>query len=314
METQTPNTILYMIFGSHLYGTNTPLSDKDYKGIFIPTEHEIYTGTIPKSITVSRGDDNIKNTSADVDCELYSLQYFLKLACEGQTVALDMLHSGPQHWMVHGPMWTYLWKNRSWFYTKNLSAFVGYARQQAAKYGIKGSRLQQAQKAADFLRDKKGKVGEYWEQLWENDYCHKMFNGTHCIWQVCGKGVSETSWCHFAADMLDAFVEQYGARAEMARQNKGIDWKAISHALRAGIEAKMIIKDGGFTFPLPEVEYLRQVKAGERDYLTDVAPTLENLMSELETLSKSSTLPDKVDRKKVDRWLVESIKEYYSAV
>lgn len=177
-----------------------------------------------------------------------------------------------------------------------------------------GSRLQQAKEAADFLRDKKGKVGEYWDSLWENDYCHKMFNGTHHIWQVCGKGISETSWCHLAADMLDAFVEQYGARAEMARQNKGIDWKAISHALRAGMEAKMIIRDGGFTFPLPEVEYLRQVKAGERDYLTDVAPTLENLMLELETLSKSSTLPDKVDRKKVDRWLVESIKEYYSAV
>lgn len=62
------------------------------------------------------------------------------------------------------------------------------------------------------------------------------------------------------------------------------------------------------------MDYLKQVKAGERDYLTDVAPTLEDLMLELEALSKVSTLSDKVNKKKVDEWLIQSVKEYYSAV
>jgi len=29
------NTIFNGVFGSHLYGLNTPTSDKDYKGVFM---------------------------------------------------------------------------------------------------------------------------------------------------------------------------------------------------------------------------------------------------------------------------------------
>lgn len=35
------NKILEMKFGSHLYGTNTPNSDLDYKAIYLPTAREI---------------------------------------------------------------------------------------------------------------------------------------------------------------------------------------------------------------------------------------------------------------------------------
>ena len=42
------NLIVKMVFGSHLYGTNTPQSDKDFKGVFMPTNEQIYLGKIPK--------------------------------------------------------------------------------------------------------------------------------------------------------------------------------------------------------------------------------------------------------------------------
>lgn len=34
-------TIVKMVFGSFLYGTDTPESDKDYKGVFLPSWEEI---------------------------------------------------------------------------------------------------------------------------------------------------------------------------------------------------------------------------------------------------------------------------------
>lgn len=85
--------IVKMKFGAHLYGTATIKSDVDYKGVFLPAKEEVLLGKIPKCLNFSSGDSESKNTSNDIDIEFYSLHYFIKLAREGQTVALDMLHA-----------------------------------------------------------------------------------------------------------------------------------------------------------------------------------------------------------------------------
>lgn len=72
-------TLVEMEFGSHLYGLNTDNSDKDYKGIFIPTAKEILLGTAPKVIDTSTGDKSSKNTKDDIDRHLYSLKKFIVL-------------------------------------------------------------------------------------------------------------------------------------------------------------------------------------------------------------------------------------------
>lgn len=54
-------TIVRIIYGSHLYGLSTPESDRDFKGIFMPSKEEILLGKIPKSIRTSTGDPNEKN-------------------------------------------------------------------------------------------------------------------------------------------------------------------------------------------------------------------------------------------------------------
>lgn len=59
------NLIVQMVFGSHLYGTDTPKSDTDYKGIFLPTKEQVFLGKIPKSVTLSKGHDNEKNNPTD---------------------------------------------------------------------------------------------------------------------------------------------------------------------------------------------------------------------------------------------------------
>ena len=62
---RTPN-IVNMRFGSHLYGLNTPNSDVDYKGIFMPTLEELLLGTYPKTIVTSTGPEHAKNSADDV--------------------------------------------------------------------------------------------------------------------------------------------------------------------------------------------------------------------------------------------------------
>ena len=95
----------------------------------------------------------------------------------------------------------------------------------------------------------------------------------------------------------------------MAADNQGVDWKAVSHAIRVAYEMKEILEEGNITFPLREREFIKRVKAGEFDYLSVVAPKLEELMDEVEELSATSKLPEKVDRKYWDNWLIKVVDE-----
>lgn len=303
-------TLVYLPFGSHLYGTQTAQSDRDYKGIYLPTLEQLYLQRIPKSLRQDTKDGSArKNTAADVDSELYSLHYFLELACRGEMIALDMLHSRPDQWLTVTETWKDLVVQRQRFYTKNLAALCGYVRQQAAKYGIKGSRLAEAQTVLDFLRAQgpHTRIEDVWDLLPTGDYLLKGQNEVDAYFEVCGKKLTGRTFCHHHVPTIQVFVDQYGSRARQAERNEGVDWKAMSHALRAAYQVIAILRDGGYVYPLPQTEEIRAVKEGRRHFTREVAPVLETLMDTLEQLQAHSTLPDTVDRAYWDRWLVDRI-------
>jgi hypothetical protein len=99
--------------------------------------------------------------------------------------------------------------------------------------------------------------------------------------------------------IISKFYDDYGHRAKLAAENKNIDWKALSHALRAALQTKEILTDGTITFPLKDAPFLLKVKSGQLDYTNEVAPALESLMDEVESLVNKSDLPEKVD---IDYW------------
>lgn len=311
--------IVKMVFGSHLYGTSTPESDTDYKGIFLPNKRDIILGNVPKSINnMTKKDNEDKNTTNDVDSEVYSLHYFLQLACEGQTVAMDMLHAPDDMILASSDIWDEIVKERHRFYTCNLQAFIGYARKQAAKYGIKGSRLAEAQMVYNYLRENDSpnviKMGDLWGELPIGEHIKFVVGGkkdsTEEFYQVCGKKLQKTAAVPYCMDILKIFIDFYGHRAKLAAQNSGIDWKAISHAVRAAEQVKEILIDNTITFPLKNAETILAIKNGKLDYNTEVAPLLESLMDEVEELSTKSTLPKKVNKKFWDDFLVRTVENY----
>ena len=114
-----------------------------------------------------------KNTKGDIDFEAYSLHYFVKMALEGETVTMDMLHAPTSMTVISSHIWEKMVKNRHRFYTRNLKSFVGYARQQCAKYGLKGSRLADMRTLISILDriDEKEKLRNIWHLL--PDRIHK---------------------------------------------------------------------------------------------------------------------------------------------
>ena len=302
-----------IIFGSHLYGTANENSDKDFKGIFMPTKEQIFLGKIPKALNWNTKKGEGKNTSEDIDTELYSLHYFLWLACEGETVALDMLHAPDEMILESSDIWRRIAAERHRFYTKNLKAFVGYARRQASKYGIKGSRLNDAKRVIEFCdtAQREARVKQVWEQLPTGEHIFKHaedVNGVR-MYEVCGRKTCETATVEYLRTTVEHFFKNYGARAEQAAKNEGIDWKAVSHALRAAYQVKQVLTEKTILFPLREADYLRQVKEGKLSYQSEVAPALDSLMDEIEALSVASDLPMNVDRKYWDNFLISVIEE-----
>ncbi len=321
--------IMKCVFGSHLYRLNTPTSDTDYKGIYLPTKDELLLGKYAKTINQSTGDDKSKNTKDDVDVEIFSLPYFIELACKGETVAIDMLHADsslvfPADASVKhlGEIWADLKANRKMFYTKDMKSYIGYARKQANKYGIKGSRVDAVAKVINWLIHNCNSeyramttIRQVYSQLPTNEFVRHVEmddpkNGTLRFYEICGRKYQDTLTLDQLLGHATKIYDEYGDRAKMAMLDLGVDWKSISHCLRASYQMLDILKEGDFEYPLKENKFLLDVKQGKLNFINDVQPVIDEVITEVETLAEKSTLPNKVDRDYWDRWLLQIYEEY----
>lgn len=331
MVTEKPDyerCIVEMRFGAHLYGLDTPASDIDTKMVFMPHhEHILLEGPII-GYKESTGDPLEKNKPGDQDYEMISFGRFMQLAMEGNTMALDMIHAPREKISYVDEIWYEIYKNKHKLYTKNLSTFVDYVRSQAAKYGIKGSRLKIISEAIAILAPHESKCGqskdtwirleEFYSKLPITPYSHFEWKpgpkgeDEYCYY-INGKHYGPRTGIQFVLKSLRAMYDAYGHRAKLAEKNEGIDWKAVSHALRAGYQARDIYNEGGFTYPLKETEYLKKVKLGELNYKTEVAPILEALVDEVSELAINSDYPEEIDRKFWKEKMLEIYDEVYGS-
>ena len=309
-----------MVFGSHLYGLDTPTSDRDYAGIYIPTLTDMMLGRVQDEISISTGNQHSKNTSEDKDIKTVSLNRFIKLACEGQTEELDMLHVTSQHIISGSMVWNDIQANRHRFYTKDMTSLVGYLKKQAAKYGVKGSRLAAMQIVIKFLQrninlhkelygqNVKPRLGDVPIELWpKGDYIDTIIErhmGGKRSLVVCEKEYESACKLEYILERIEKMYEGYGDRARQAERNEGVDWKAVSHAFRAAYQAKEIYENGTVTYPLIKRDLILKIKQGELEYKTEVAPALDSLIDEVRLLSDRSSYPESVDKDWWDEWLL----------
>ncbi len=323
-------TVMKGYFGSHLYGTSTPESDVDFKEIFVPHPRDILLGTAMNHTNLNTNNTATKNTKDDVDHELYSLKYFFKLAAEGETVALDMIHT-PADLVVKSDLpdvWKFIQDNRSRFYTTNMKAYLGYVRKQASKYGVKGSRLaalrgaltiinQIPEQWVDYQEDgstkqRRTKVEDIKHRLPENEFCEWVFHnhektGPQTFYTVLGRKYQTTLSITELKQSLNKLDAEYGERARKAEANEGIDWKALSHAYRAGYQLKEIYQTGDLVYPLKNASIIKAIKAGDMPFKV-VQGLLENTVDEVEVLAiqaHKNGMPEKVDMKFWDKFVEE---------
>lgn len=313
------NKIVEMRFGSHLYGTDTEASDLDMKAIYIPTAKEIILHSYKETINTSRKKKECeRNTKDDVDLEIFSLDRFLSLLMEGQTVALDIVFGmGVEDVLTDqgAEVMSEIFENLPKLLTRNVNAFVGYARQQAAKYGIKGSRMDALKKTVAMLdqMEQHNKLGQYHSvvvalaeqskdlislekypliEVIDLPGPNKVDMMPHL--HVCGRKVPFGATVKFARQVFGKILDNYGQRAHKAHLAGGVDWKALSHAVRVNSEALELLQTGRITFPRPDKEKLLQIKLGQLPYET-VAEMIEQGLADLTEAHDTSSLREEPD-------------------
>lgn len=325
-------TIMKGYFGSHLYGTSTPESDVDFKEIYVPHARDILTGNVKEHMSKNTNNTSSKNTKDDVDHELYSLKYFFKLAADGETVALDMLHTPPSLVVKSDlpDVWKYIQDNRSRFYTTNMKSYLGYVRKQASKYGVKGSRLAVLRQAL--------KRSNEWGQYFDNGAVIRLSHmknvlpvgefaswvetenektGKQTFYSLLDRKFQDTLTNKEFNAILVKLEENYGERARKAEANEGIDWKALSHACRGGLQLLEIYKTGDLVYPLQDAPFILDVKLGKHTFKT-VQEFLEDIVDQVEQASEQAAkngMQQKVDMSFWDDFLeqvyLENHNSYY---
>jgi hypothetical protein len=319
-------TLVEMQFGSHVYGTNTPTSDLDYKAVYIPEPREIILGTAKDSIIHStKKDERAKNSADDVDLEMFSLKKYTKLLLEGQTVAIDMLFTPEKWYKTTSSEWMELKKNKDKFLHRGYLSFAGYCHTQANKYGIKGSRVSAVRKVVEYLStlDSSRRLLDYDLSLITTDLEHAGIvscrgpNGESLPHlEVCNKKVPFHATVKYALDVFGKVLTGYGERALQAEKNEGVDWKALSHAVRIANQAHELLLTGEVIFPRPNADLLLKIRKGELPY-KQVAEMIEEGLITMQATSEVSPLPNKPDYQWAEDFVYESyldhigVKEFY---
>ncbi|CUL02417.1 hypothetical protein [Escherichia phage slur07] len=251
-----------------------------------------------------------------------------------------MLHTPPELVVKSDlpDVWKFIQDNRSRFYTTNMKSYLGYVRKQASKYGVKGSRLaalrdvlkvvnQIPEQWVDYQEDgsikqRRTKVEDIKHRLPENEFCEWVFHnhektGPQTFYTVLGRKYQTTLSLIELKQSLNKLDAEYGERARKAEANEGIDWKALSHACRGGLQLLEIYKTGDLIYPLQDAPFILDVKLGKHPFKT-VQEFLEDVVDQVEAASTEASkngMPKTVDMSFWDDFLekvyLENHRSYY---
>lgn len=113
-------TVLLVRHGSHAYGTSTPASDEDFKGVAIPTK-EYFFGATKKF-------EQAELRAPDPDAVIYDIRKFFNLAAECNPNIIEVLHTDPSDHFIVDPIGKIILEHKDDFLSKKIKhTFLGYS-------------------------------------------------------------------------------------------------------------------------------------------------------------------------------------------
>ena len=286
------NLLAKTLFGSNLYGTNIAGSDTDYRSIYLPPIEDCLLLRVRDAWT----------DKSEQDAAFFSLQKFLSMAVQGQSIAIELLCAPLSANQVTSPLWERLQANRHRFFSKSMHSFLGFAKSMASKYSTRVDRLHETEAVLGLLTKHAlcYRLGLLWDILPESTNCQKTTNDRQTgsdkrVYRVCGRDIQVSVTVPYAISIVQKIVNSYGERVRKV-ESGNIEWKALMHAFRAAYQVRDIVQFNDLHFPLKQADWLRELRLGHLDFRKEALDQrLDDLITDVQHQIDSSGLPDKAD-------------------
>ncbi|MCK5718915.1 MAG: nucleotidyltransferase domain-containing protein [Thiomargarita sp.] len=302
------NKILEITIGSHLYGTNTAISDQDYSGVFLPTKEFIFGFQQVREVNFSTIDKTPagKNTQNAIDYKLYEFRKFVQLALDNNPNILEHLFVNDDNIIYINEIGKLLLSKRRQFLHKGLiKKFKGYALSQKHKMVIRSNNYYELENAYQYLKD-------YTEQkkllieLQEKKLPFLKYNKDYCI--IGDLNLQKGIFVKKAVNMLAERLSKVGNRKNLVTKY-GYDTKFGSHLIRLLLQCKELLSTSNLVFPLAYRERILEIKQGNWTIkeLLDYAEELEN---EIDKLAATTDLPNKSNFDEIEQLTISIMENH----
>jgi hypothetical protein len=335
------NIIFKAIVGSQSYGTATPTSDIDYKGVYMQATRDLVSFGYKEQIDVT--DDET----------YYELRRFIQLLQSANPTMLELLYSPEDCIIKTTPQFQLLVENRDLFLTKKCrDSFGGYAIAQIQKAsGLNKKMNWEAEKVAkkdilDFCyvlleNEKSVKIRELLE-IPEGEFseCKHIglakvnnFPDTYSMYYfpnldggICTaksndvqtrsipKGYDLLYYMRFDKNSYSMYCKDYKSYQDwLANRNtqryvdtggRSIDGKNLLHCRRLIDMAKEIATEGIINVRRPNADYLLSIRKGLVEPEKLIAEMTQDI-KDLDELFKNSNLPVDCDKDVVNNLLIK---------
>lgn len=288
--------------GSHLYGTNTEDSDVDMRGVVIP----------PLSVLLDPFNEfDVKDSFEDgSDRALYSLKKFFKLCADNNPNVLELLFVPQNKTTISSKEWELIVSKRHLFLSKNIKhRFLGYAFSQLEK--IKRHREW-------FLNppDHKPTREEFalsQSPLMSENLLANAFGIPHDLFKDVSREElvrereyreAKRKWDNYAT-----WKAERNPKRRHSEEEHGFDGKCALHLFRLMLEGKSLLLNGEITFPLPEAEWLLEIKNGKYSF-EKLVSMAESMEIDFEHWYQISPLPKNPNRKELSNLYFDLVNYY----
>jgi len=293
--------IFKCVAGSRLYGTNTPESDIDERGVFIPSEE--YILGFAKRIEQAENKEE--------DSVYIELRKFLHLATQNNPNIIEYLYVPKNMWLHATKEWEKIIENKHLFVsTKAKFTFSGYAHSQFKRiknhrgyllnppkkkpvpedFGLTGRSLMSDDDMGAYETVKE--VVEVVEDLMSLVTKSKAYKNAKREW-----------------DSYENWKKNRNPERAILEEKYGFDVKHAQNLYRLITEGEELLTTGNITFPRPDAEFLLEIRNGKYSY-DQMLAILENYDQKFEELYQSSKLQKSADVKKIDELCIKIIKEF----
>lgn len=295
-------TILVTVHGSQAYGTSTPASDIDVKGLAIPPKEYFYGFT--KNFEQAEGKD-------PYDMVIYDLRKFLKLASDCNPNIIEVLFTDPQDWVVETSLFRKLWEHRHLFLSKKARfTFAGYANQQLKR--IKGHKRWLLEPPAHrptreefgLPTDRKMSASELGatqklieEKVPLSEDVMRLFNLEQQFQSA------KREW-----EQYQKWKQTRNEKRAKLEAEFGYDTKHAMHLVRLMRMCREILAEGQVYVRRPDAQELLGIRAGAWSY-DQLIEWADKQDAEMESLYKDSKLPNKPRLAEIDALCLELVEE-----